>query len=100
MIALRRFKMSPPTQFLMPRSLIYGFIFGLIAPIFGLFFGLQVSVVIGNILTFPLIILSQITGTPFGMMSTPLRIIGWLLSAIVWAAIFYAVARILQQVRR
>ncbi len=83
----------------MPKSIIFGAIFGLIAPFIGLFAGLQVSVVLGSILTFPLGLLYQITGTPIGMMSAGLLILGWLVSILVWAAIFYGVSRLIQAVQ-
>ena len=84
----------------MRKPIIFGSIFGLIAPFIGLFVGLQVSVVLGSILTFPLGLLYQITGTPIGMMSAGLLILGWAVSILVWAAIFYGVSRLIQYVQQ
>ena len=83
----------------MPKSMIFGAVFGLIAPFIGLFVGLQVSVVFGSILTFPLGLLFQITGTPIGMMSPGMLILGWIVSILVWAVVFYGIGLLFQRLR-
>jgi ABC-type dipeptide/oligopeptide/nickel transport system permease subunit len=68
--------------------LIAGGIFGLVAPFIGMFFGLQVSTVLGNILAFPVIALVYITGTPFGFWGGGLYVLAITLSIVAWALIF------------
>lgn len=71
------------------KSALLGFGFGLIAPLIGLFVGLQLSIVLANILMWPVLLVSMVTSTPFGMMSSGLRLAAWLFSAIAWSAVFY-----------
>jgi len=71
------------------KSALYGFVFGLIAPVIGLFVGLQLSVAVANVLMWPVLLISLITNTPFGLMSVWLRLGAWIFSAIAWAAMFY-----------
>lgn len=78
----------------MNKSLIFGALWGLIAPFIGIFFGLQVSVMIGNILAFPIIGLSYITGTPFGMWSMGMMLFALFTSIVVWAALFWVLGRL------
>ena len=67
---------------------IYGAIFGLIIPIIGLFIGLQVHPVLGDILMFPFILLSKFTQEPFGNWSIILKGVGFLISMLFWGIIF------------
>lgn len=71
------------------KPLILGFLFGLISPIFGLFFGLQVSTFLGNLFTFPFIIIASITGSTFGNWNALMLIVGFALSGLCWAGIFW-----------
>lgn len=77
------------------KALALGGIFGLIAPFVGIFMGLQVSVILGNILALPVIGLVYVTGTPFGMWSPALMIAAVVLSIVLWALIFALIARLL-----
>lgn len=70
------------------KSILIGGVFGAVAPFFGIFLGLQVSTVLGNIFTAPFILLVVITDTPIGMMSDGMKWLGILLSAVLWAGIF------------
>lgn len=70
------------------KHLIFGAIFGLIAPALGLFAGLQVAPFLGTILMFPFIIVGAVTGDPFGEFSTAMKIISVILSIGLWALIF------------
>ena len=79
------------------KSAIFGFIFGLIAPFIGLFLGLQVSVFLGNLLTLPFQAFFTLTGVPFGEMPGVIILLLTLISGILWAAIFYAIARLLNR---
>lgn len=74
-----------------------GAIFGLIAPFVGIFFGLQVSTTIGNILAWPFILLVIITDVPIGMWSGVLFIFGIALSMICWAIAFLLIQVISKQ---
>lgn len=68
--------------------LIIGGVFGLFAPFIGIFIGLQVSVIFGNFLAFPIIALAFITGKPFGTWSAGFMIFAVVLSVVVWALVF------------
>ena len=59
------------------KHLIYKCLFGLAAPFIGLFAGLQVSPLLGNVLMFPFIAVSALTDIPIGEMP------GWLFGALV-----------------
>lgn len=76
---------------------IIGFIFGLIAPIFGLFFGLQVSTMLGNIFTFPWILIASITGEAFGYWSGGMKLFAFLFSGAMWSGIFVLIKYFLNQ---
>ncbi|MEM7114699.1 MAG: hypothetical protein AAF614_19845 [Chloroflexota bacterium] len=80
-----------------PKSAIFGFVFGLIAPFIGLFFGLQVSVFLGNLLMLPFQAFFALTGIPFGEMSGLVVLLLTLVSGVLWAAIFYVIARLLNR---
>lgn len=79
------------------KALIIGGVFGLVAPFVGIFMGLQVSVILGNILAFPIIGLVYVTGTPFGMWSSALMIAAIVLSTVLWALIFALIARVIRR---
>lgn len=79
------------------RVLLWGGVFGLIAPFVGLFVGLQISPVVANVLMFPIIGLSYVLGTPFGMWDSSLMILGIALSIVMWALVFGIVAKLLKQ---
>lgn len=78
-------------------AIIIGGFFGLIAPFVGIFLGLQVSTILGDILAFPVIGLVYVTGTPFGMWEAPLMIVAFALSIVLWALIFGLIARLLKR---
>ena len=77
------------------KSLIIGGIFELIAPFVGIFLGLQVSPLLGNIFAFPFIIISYISGQSLGNWSYILFLIATILSIIIWSLIFYLLKRII-----
>jgi hypothetical protein len=79
------------------KALLWGALFGLIAPFVGLVVGLQVSPTIANIVMFPIIALAAVLKSPFGMWSTELKIGGLVLSIVVWALLFAAVSRLLRR---
>ncbi len=67
------------------------FLFGLLAPFIGLFVGLQISPLLANVLMFPFIIVSALTGTPtgtpIGEMSGLLFTSLVLISGVAWAVL-------------
>lgn len=71
---------------------LYGFAFGVFAPVAGLFIGLQVSPLLANILMFPIIAVSALTGTPLGEMSGLMIALMIGLSGVVWALVFWGVS--------
>ena len=73
------------------KTFIYGMLFGVFATIFGLFAGLQISTTLGNILMFPVIAISALTGTPFGMMERQTVIISFIVALITWGLVFVLV---------
>lgn len=82
------------------KAALYGGIFGLIAPIVGLFVGLQVSTFFGTLLTFPVIGLSVLLDTPLGNMSGFEKILGLVASIIFWALVFQLVYCVYKKLRR
>jgi hypothetical protein len=76
------------------KAFFWGALFGLIAPIIGLFAGLQIAPIVGNILMFPFIIISHILDKPFGEFPTPLLVLSIVLSILAWGAIFSLIARL------
>ena len=81
------------------KALVWGGVFGLIAPFIGIFLGLQVSTLAGNILAFPIIGLSYLTGEPFGFWSTGTMVGAFAFSVVVWALIFALLARLFTRAR-
>ncbi len=71
----------------MRKSLIYKFLFGVAAPFIGFFAGLQISPWLGNILMFPFVAVSALTGIPLGEMPGLLFAVLVLVSGVVWAAL-------------
>jgi len=70
-----------------------GFLFGALSPVVGLFLGLQISTVLGNIFAFPFIALSTLVGEPIGNLSPLIMAAGILLSGLAWSFVFARVAR-------
>ena len=79
---------------------MWGGVFGLVAPFIGLFVGLQVSPMVANILMLPILALSAVLNSPFGMWSPTLMLTGLVLSVVVWALVFAIVVGLLKQVRK
>lgn len=80
----------------MKKTIILGLILGLVMPVVGIFFGLQISGVLGTILSFPLIAVSFATGVPFGVGNEWVWIIAFGLSILVWMGIVAGVRKVLQ----
>lgn len=78
-------------------GLIVGAVFGLVAPFIGLFIGLQISVVLANILMFPIISISYVTGEPFGNWGGEMMAFALLLSMVAWSLLFGIVAKIVRR---
>ena len=70
------------------KVLLAGILFGATAPLIGLFAGLQIAPLAGNILLFPFVITSLLTGEAPGDFSTGATILLWMVSIIVWGALF------------
>lgn len=79
------------------KALIWGGLFGLVAPFVGIFFGLQVSTTLGNILAFPVIVLAYVTGTPLGMWHPALMFAAVALSVVLFALIFALAAKLFRK---
>lgn len=79
------------------KALIGGAVFGLLAPFVGIFFGLQISTVVGNILAFPVVGLAYVTGHPFGMWGPGLMAGALGLSLVLWAVIFGLIAMLFRR---
>ncbi|KKW44602.1 MAG: hypothetical protein UY94_C0019G0012 [Parcubacteria group bacterium GW2011_GWA2_56_21] len=82
------------------KALLWGGVFGLVAPFVGMFVGLQVSPMVANVLMFPVLAMSVMLGSPFGMWSPALMLVALVLSVIVWALVFLAVKMVLGQMRK
>ncbi len=72
---------------------VVGFIFGTISPIFGLFLGLQVSPILGNIVAFPFIVSSWVSGTSILGLPPFVKVTSVLVSGVVWSFIFSRIAK-------
>lgn len=79
------------------KALVWGGLFGLVAPFIGMFLGLQVSAIAGNILTFPLVGLSYVTGQPLGAWGAGLKVVALLSSVLVWAVIFGIAGKLIKR---
>ena len=74
---------------------IWGAVFGLFAPIVGLFIGLQISPIVADILMWPVLLLARIVGTPFGSWGWGLISTGLIVSILLWSMVFALVQRLL-----
>ena len=79
------------------KALIIGSVWGLIAPFIGIFFGLQVSTTVGNLLAFPVIGLVYITGQPFGTWGVGYMVLAVTVSIVIWAILFGLVATLFKR---
>ena len=75
------------------KSIITGFIIGLLLPVIAIFVGLQVSPALANILLFPTSLVSQLFDQPFGDLPNMARIGLWLFSGVFWACVFWLAGR-------
>jgi hypothetical protein len=80
------------------KALMWGAVFGFAAPFIGLFIGLQVSPTVANIFMFPILGLSAVLGSPFGMWSPMLMFLGLAVSIVVWAFVFVLIGTSVRQV--
>ena len=80
------------------KALIWGGVFGLVAPFIGMFVGLQVSPMVANILMFPILALSALLGSPFGMWNPMLMLVGLLVSIVAWAFVFVVVGMLVKRI--
>lgn len=79
------------------RVVVLGIVLGILVPHIGVFVGLQVSTMLGNILAFPLITISFITDTPFGMWSPALWILAVVVSIVVWTVIIAVIDNLIRR---
>ena len=77
---------------------LLGIVLGLIMPVVGVFFGLQVSVMLGNIFAFPIVVIAALTDKPFGMWNAGLWVVAMLFSVLAWTFIVAIVDRILRRI--
>lgn len=82
------------------RIYLLGAVLGLVMPVVGVFFGLQVSTTLGNILAFPVIAIAAFTDMPFGTWHAGLWIIAMLLSVLAWTLIVALIDVVLKNMRR
>lgn len=82
------------------KALIWGGVFGFVAPFIGLFVGLQLSPTIANILMFPVLLLSEVLNSPFGTWSPGFMLAGLLVSMAAWALVFAAVSALVKRVQK
>ncbi len=81
------------------KSAGFGAVFGLVAIWLGLFVGLQVNVLLAQMLIFPISVVSYISGVPLMMMSPVLWALGIIAQCATWAIIFYFVSRLARSIR-
>ncbi len=76
------------------RAAMLGAMLGLIAIWIGLLVGLQVNVLFGKILVFPVAVVASISGVSIMMMSPALWIAAVVIQCLTWALIFYVLSRL------
>ena len=76
------------------RAAMFGAMLGLIAIWIGLLVGLQVNVLFGKILVFPVAVVASISGVSIMMMSPALWIVAVVIQCLTWALIFYVFSRL------
>ena len=64
---------------------VIAFIFGVILTGFGLFVGLQIHPILGNIILFPLVITAYLLDTGFGLLPDIMRLGLFVLTICFWA---------------
>ena len=79
------------------KALIWGGVFGFVAPFIGMFVGLQIFPNVANVLMFPILGLSMILGTPFGMWGMGTKLAALVLSVVVWALVFETLGRLFKR---
>ena len=77
----------------MKKAYVLAAIMGVCMPIAGVFLGLQVSTLLGNIFAHPLLLVSIITGEPIGSFSAFWWVIAVALSIFEWILLFYLIQR-------
>jgi len=82
------------------KAIIYGGVFGLLAPLFGVFVGLQVNPFVGTLLLLPVIGMSIVLGDPIGMFGTGTKILAIGVSVVFWIFVFIGVQKMINSVFR
>ena len=75
------------------KSIMLGFAFGLLVLPIGLFIGLQVFPPLANLLLFPGLIFSHLSGIIFGYATSIQVVYFFIANGVGWAAVFFAVSR-------
>lgn len=78
------------------KTVVWGTVFGVIAPLVGLFLGLQVAPILGNILLLPILGLSSLFSTPIGMFSAFQKVLALIVSIIFWVISFSVIEKAVQ----
>ena len=73
---------------------IFAAVFGLFVTSFGLFAGLQLSPILGNIFAFPFVISALITGTGVFTYSRSVVLGLFLFTSLFWASIFILIIKL------
>ena len=76
---------------------ILAILFGIFVTWFGLFGGLQISPVIGNILAFPFVLSAYLTGNGFGNQSIGVAVVLFAVTSLFWATAFLFAWRLTKQ---
>jgi hypothetical protein len=81
----------------MKRYYFGGILLGLVVPYLGLFFGLQVSTTLGNILAWPLLLVAAVSATPIGMFSGLHWLFAITLSCAFWTSVLFTIKTLRQR---
>ena len=73
------------------KSVIIGFIFGIILSVFALFVGLQVSSLLASVLLFPTSVMSTVFSQPYGDLPVSARVGLYIFSGVFWALTFWLI---------
>jgi hypothetical protein len=81
------------------RIALAGFVFGLIAPLVGLYIGLVFNVTIGTVLTLPWIALSAVLGQDMLSLPLVLKLAALVLSGLIWGLLFAIAAALARGIK-
>ena len=84
----------------MSMKYLLAILFGVLVTLLGLFAGLQIAPIFGNILAFPFVLAAQLAGQGFGNLPAGVLAFLFVLTSLFWAAAFVLVGRATKRMAR